>query len=623
MSGRLLVVLAAALATSACGPARPQASAKKVIVLGIDGMDPAFLERHWSALPNLDRLRRQGDFKRLGTTIPPQSPVAWSTFITGRDPAGHGIFDFVHRDPATLRPFSSMGETVESRRTLPLGPYALPLSRGEVVSFRKGAAFWQLLSGRGVNATVLRMPTNFPPVRCQCEELAGMGTPDLQGTYGTFTFFTSNPAQAAREVSGGRIVRVNAAGSEVLLPLEGPVNSLRKDRRRTSVTLVAHVDRAAGAARFDVDSARAILRPGEWSDWLRVRFPLVPGVASATGILRIYLKQLSPHLEVYVSPVNIDPAAPDVPISVPASYSRDLARHIGRFYTQGIAEDTAALRSGVFTLKDYLGQSRIVADEQMAMLRHGLDNFRGGFFFLHFLGIDQNSHMLWGRHENELLETYRMVDAAIGRVMERVPDALLVVMSDHGFAAFDRAVHLNTWLLREGFLAAKPGPEEMFASVDWSRTQAYALGLNAVYLNLRGRERNGAVAPGLQAQIALRVLSRRLRDWRDPETGAPVVSDVDSPGANLAMAPDLIIGYNPPYRSSWQSAMGAVPDQTIEYNRDAWIGDHCVAARHVPGVLLVNRPVRVADPRLADLPVTILNEFGMPRPADMHGRVVF
>ena len=467
MSGRLLVVLAAALAASGCGAARPQAASKKVIVLGIDGMDPAFLERHWSALPNLDRLRRQGDFKRLGTTTPPQSPVAWSTFITGRDPAGHGIFDFVHRDPATLRPFSSMGETLESRRTLPIGPYALPLSRGEVVGFRKGTAFWQLLSSRGVPATVLRMPTNYPPIRCQCEELAGMGTPDLEGTYGTFTFFTSDPAHAAREVSGGRIVRVDVARSDVLLPLEGPINSLRKDRRRASATIVAHTDRTA--ARFDLDGARVILRPGEWSDWLRVRFPLIPGLASATGILRIYLKQLSPHLEVYVSPVNIDPAAPDVPISVPASYSRDLARHIGRFYTQGIAEDTAALRSGVFTLKDYLAQSRIVADEQMAMLRHGLDRFHGGFFFLHFLGIDQNSHMLWGRHEDELLETYRMVDAAIGRVMERAPDALLVVMSDHGFAAFDRAVHLNTWLLREGFLAAKPGPEEMFANVDWSQ----------------------------------------------------------------------------------------------------------------------------------------------------------
>src|ERR1035437_1731393 len=145
-------------------------------------MDPGFLERHWDALPNLPALRRQGDFRRLGTTIPPQSPVAWSTFITGQDPGGHGIFDFVHRDPATMAPISSMGETVESKRRLSLGPYELPLSGGEVLNFRKGTAFWQVLTGHGIPATVLRMPTNFPPVPCQCQQLSGMGTPDMQGT---------------------------------------------------------------------------------------------------------------------------------------------------------------------------------------------------------------------------------------------------------------------------------------------------------------------------------------------------------------------------------------------------------------------------------------------------------
>ena len=325
MSGRLLVVLAAALAASGCGAARPQAASKKVIVLGIDGMDPAFLERHWSALPNLDRLRRQGDFKRLGTTTPPQSPVAWSTFITGRDPAGHGIFDFVHRDPATLRPFSSMGETLESRRTLPIGPYALPLSRGEVVSFRKGTAFWQLLSSRGVPATVLRMPTNYP-----ADPLPVRGT----GRHG---HARSRKAPTAPSPSSPATpptprARFQAAAScawtspEATCSCPSKAPSTRCARTAAAPRPPSSPTPTAPAARFDLDGARVILRPGEWSDWLRVRFPLIPGLASATGILRIYLKQLSPHLEVYVSPVNIDPAAPDVPISVPASYSRDLAR---------------------------------------------------------------------------------------------------------------------------------------------------------------------------------------------------------------------------------------------------------------------------------------------------------
>jgi hypothetical protein len=108
-------------------------------------MDPGFLERHWDALPNLAALRRQGRFSRLGTTVPPESPVAWSTFITGLDPAGHGIFDFVHRNPATMQPFSSLAETEESTHSLSIGPYALPRTAGRVRLLRQGAAFWQLL----------------------------------------------------------------------------------------------------------------------------------------------------------------------------------------------------------------------------------------------------------------------------------------------------------------------------------------------------------------------------------------------------------------------------------------------------------------------------------------------
>src|SRR5215472_16502047 len=187
----------AAFAASGCGR---HVTNKKVIVLGIDGMDPGFLERHWTSLPNLDRLRREGEFRRLGTTIPPQSPVAWSTFITGLDPGGHGIFDFVHRDPNTMAPFSSLGETVESKHSVPLGPYALPLSPGEVEFFRRGTAFWQTLADHGIPATILRMPVNYPPVHCACQELAGMGTPDMHGTYGTFTFFTDDPLEQPREM---------------------------------------------------------------------------------------------------------------------------------------------------------------------------------------------------------------------------------------------------------------------------------------------------------------------------------------------------------------------------------------------------------------------------------------
>ena len=175
----------------------------KLIILGIDGMDPQLLHRFMQSgkMPNFSRLAREGSFHTLTTSIPPQSPVAWSTVITGLDSGGHGIFDFVHRDPQTITPYSSMAEVREARKSLTLGPWVLPLESGAVKSLRRGISFWELLSQGGVPATVTRMPTNFPPVEFSGQSLAGMGTPDMQGGFGKFTYFTSDPDTKDSQVS--------------------------------------------------------------------------------------------------------------------------------------------------------------------------------------------------------------------------------------------------------------------------------------------------------------------------------------------------------------------------------------------------------------------------------------
>jgi predicted AlkP superfamily phosphohydrolase/phosphomutase len=633
MRGRALLLIASLLGGgAACRRAESHAPAKRVIVLGIDAMDPGFLERHWDALPNLERLRRAGDFKRLGTTIPPQSPVAWSTFTTGLNPGGHGIYDFVHRHPATMQPFSSMAETEPPRRTLSLGPYVIPLSSGEVHRFRQGRAFWQILGEHGVPATMLRMPNDFPPVACEGRTLSGMGTPDLRGTFGTFTLFTDDPREEQREVPGGRIVPVALQDDRASLVVEGPENTLRKDRRRSTVTLVVRRDPEHPAALFEVQDQRLILKEGEWSGWIHVRFPVLPIIKSAAGMFRLYARKLNPEFQVYVSPVNIDPAAPELPISQPSSYSRHLAEAVGPFYTQGIAEDTAALRAGVFSRDEYRAQTAEVAREHFALLERALQEMKDGLLFFHFLGIDQDSHMLWGSHEDELLTTYKRVDAEIGRVLAKALDATVLVISDHGFSRFDRAVHLNTWLWKEGFLAldnpSNAGEAEMFAHVDWSRTRAYALGLNALYLNLRGRERNGIVPPGTEADRLVDEIARRLEAFRDPANGNPVTAAVYKArevyrGQAVASAPEIVVGWAAGYRASWQTALGAVPPALVEDNKDEWRGDHCIAAHLVPGVFLSNRKSRLPDPRLEDLTVTLLAEFGVGPAPGMTGRKIF
>src|SRR5215471_1263129 len=624
-----LIILAC---LTGCSRSHVIASGKKVIVLGIDGMDPNFVEQHWSALPNLKKLSEEGEFKRLQTTMPPQSPVAWSTFITGMDPGGHGVFDFVHRDPKTLAPYSSVAQTAEGGKTISMGDYELPITSGEVVSLRKGKPFWQMLADHHVAVDVIRMPTGFPPVHCDDGfAVAGMGAPDLRGTNGEFTFFTDEASQKSRMVPGGRIVHVDLSDHSATLQIPGPENSLRKDKAPTFVTAVTHVDPQEPVARFDVGDTQVILKEGEWSDWVQARFTLIKNLETAPGMFRIYAKKLHPRFEIYITPVNIDPSDPVLPVTSPDSYSRTLAKEVGLFYTQGMAQDTAAWRQGVFDRDDYIHQSRLVSEDHLKLLHHELERFHDGFLFFHFFGIDQDSHMLWGKYDEQLLDTYKLVDQTIGWVRQLAPDATLIVMSDHGFSTFDRAIHLNTWLMKEGFLTLDDpknvGDEELFPHVDWSRTQAYAVGLNGLYLNLEGREPQGIVAPE-RADAIIQKLIEKLSVARDPDSGKPMIGGLtvtrrEFHGDMLDKAPDILVGYMPGYRGSWQTALGAVPAATAVDNAEAWRSDHCIWSKFVPGVLISNRKSAAPDPHLYDLTVSLLQTFGIEPGPGMIGHTIY
>jgi predicted AlkP superfamily phosphohydrolase/phosphomutase len=615
----LALCLSAAMLLYSCAESRGGAaqSEKRLIVLGIDGMDPGFLERHWRELPTLDRLRHEGDFRRLATTNPPQSPVAWSTFITGLNPGGHGIYDFVHRDPDTMQPVSSMSSASQGGQQLELGPYILPLTAGRVVSNRRGVPFWKMLSDSGVPVTVLRMPTDFPPVECEAHALSGMGTPDLRGSFGTFAYFTDDPKWQDRKITGGEIHTVRIENHRAVLRVPGPVNSLRRDHEPTFAEIEAFVDPGQDVARFDVAGHSLVLKRGEWSDWIPVQFSLLGPLAGIDGMFRIYVKQLHPRLGVYVSPVSIDPASPAMPISQPESYSRRLTDRIGRYYTLGMPYDTAALRHGVFTREEYREHSRQVSEQTIRLLEDAVDRFQSGVLFFHFFGVDQDSHMLWGEYEQELLETYRRVDRMLAWVQKRASDAALLVLSDHGFTSFNRAVHLNSWLRDEGLLAVDDA-----GGIDWSRTKAYAMGLNAIYVNQQFRERNGMVAAGEESEQVVERIRRKLAGYRDPKTQRAVVDRVYATG-DAESGPDLLVGYADGFRASWQTALGEVPGPVVEDNSDEWRGDHCIDPRHVPGVLLSNRKLQLPDPRLDDVTATILEVFGVGKSDAMEGRNLY
>jgi predicted AlkP superfamily phosphohydrolase/phosphomutase len=325
-----------------------------------------------------------------------------------------------------------------------------------------------------------------------------------------------------------------------------------------------------------------------------------------------------------------------------------LAKQIGEFHTQGIAEDTKALTAGVLDDKEYLEQARTVLAEHRRAFDVEFPKFQQGLFFFYFSSLDLNAHMMWrltdpshpaydaalaAQYGSSLEEFYEQIDQVLGEVMPKVDDnTTLLVLSDHGFAPYRRSFNLNTWLLNNGYVARKAGTggdsSEPFTDVDWSRTRAYSLGLNGLYLNLRGREREGIVESGAQAEALLREIRQKLLEVRDPKDGSQVITRIDLAseayqGPYARSGPDALVGYNRGYRAGWKTILGAFPADLLEDNTNAWSGDHCMDFTKVPGVLLSNRKIDVQNPALTDIAPTILSEFGIAKTKDMMGQSVF
>jgi predicted AlkP superfamily phosphohydrolase/phosphomutase len=599
-------------------------------------------------MPNFATLAQRGSFKRLTSSIPPQSPVAWSNMITGMNAGGHGLFDFIHRDPKTLALYFSASRVEAPKHSIHLGSWVIPLGSGSAEQLRRGKAFWKILDDHGIPNSVFRIPANFPPVPAKGETLSGMGTPDLRGTYGTFSFYTDDPTAVPGAVEGGQVIPVQVENSQIIAKLIGPDNSFRKGSPAATEPFSVAVDPLESVARIAVQNHEFVLREGEWSDWVKIEFQLIPFFGNVKGMCRFYLKQVHPRFQLYVSPINIDPANPALPISTPSSYSRSLSEEVGEFYTQGIAEDTKALSNGVLDDKEFLEQSRTVLAEHRRVFDLQFPKFQTGVFFFYFSSLDLNSHMLWrlidpehpaydealaSQYGSALQEFYQQMDQVLGEVLPKLDEhTTLLVLSDHGFAPYRRSFNLNTWLLNNGYLSLKsdanPDNNEPLANVDWSKTRAYGLGLNGLYLNMHAREREGIVTPGAEADSLLKEIRQKLLAVRDPKNNLPVITRVDFAtdayqGPYAHDGPDALVGYNRGYRAGWKTILGAFPPEVLEDNTNAWSGDHCMDYTLVPGVLLSNRNIAAETPALTDIAPTILAEFGIAKQKNMMGQSVF
>ncbi len=635
-----------------------RSAGKKVIIIGIDGMDPRLSERMMKQglLPNLEKLRAGGGFSPLGTSTPPQSPVAWANFINGAGPGNHGIFDFIHRHPQEqCAPFYSAAETIPGEGSFDIGNHKIQLDfwpfnhrPAETVLRRQGVPFWDYLDAAGVPSTFYDIPSNYPASpshhghhRC----ISGMGTPDMLGTYGTYQHFAENGPAEPFDEGGGRRSRLTFDGDTAVARIIGPEDSLLKKPRPIAIDILVHRDREADAAVLEFQDRKIVLKAGQWSRWTKIDFTLstpsfIPSQA-VSGICRFYLQQVAPNFRLYVSPINMDPRAPAQKISEPPSFVQEVSGRLGPFATTGFQEDYKARTNGVFGDDEFARQAGMVLEERLALLDYALENYEDGLLFFYFSSSDLQSHMFWWdsddphpirtdseakKYFGHVHRLYQKLDAVVGDLIDRYGrQATLIVMSDHGFANFGRQFNVNSWLRAWGYL----GPPEctsIMTDADWSQTVAYGLGVNGLYLNMKGRERDGIVEPGEQREALLAELIERLQAVTDTN-GQSVIrgvhrSDQIYQGNATALAPDLIIGYRRGYRASWATTLGELSTEFLLDNDLAWSADHCADALEVPGVLFCNRTVHGDSPSLVDLAPSILAEFNLPAPPQMVGKNV-
>jgi len=607
-----------------------RARVKRVVILGLDGMSPRLADQYMAQglMPNLAKLAKLGCFKRLGTTLPPLSPVAWSSFLTGVNPGKHNIFDFLTRDKRNYLPSLS----------------SVQISGGKKPSIRllrKSTPFWNVLGDHGIFSSILRVPITFPPEKFRGVLLSAMCVPDLRGSQGTFSFYSSS-SNGHQEHTGGEQIRVKVNSRRVDSHLVGPdieING-QKHTLRAPFTVTLNGN---GSAHLKVGDEARTLSLQQYTDWVPVTFN--GGFRRKVhGICQFLLLGTEPEFQLYVTPIQIDPGQPAFPIAHPTVFSMYLAKKQGPFATLGLAEDTWALNEKILEDPDFLHQCLEADEEREKMFLDSLDKVRRGLCVCVFDGTDRIQHMFWRyidprhpardgqgtRQERTAIEDlYKRMDRLVGETMRRCddPDTVLMVVSDHGFSSFRRGIDLNRWLIENGYMKLKPDADiskKYLASVDMSQTRAFALGLAGIYLNVKGREAQGIVEPE-QADALREEIAAKLTGLRDPESGDVAINVAYDTrklyrGPYKEEAPDLIPGYNEGYRVAWETAVGQLTDRVFHDNKKAWSGDHCLDPKVVPGVLFCNRRIDSDRPRLMDLGPTTLNLFGVDVPDHMDGQ---
>jgi predicted AlkP superfamily phosphohydrolase/phosphomutase len=556
----------------------------KTLILGFDSFDPTIFEElaGKNQLPNLEKFGGQGGYSKLEVSSPPQTEVSWTSIATGVDPGGHGIFDFVHRDPATYAPYVSilpMRKSAVGEQFLP--PYT-------------AKTFFEEAAAMGYPATALWWPAMFPArPALPVNTLPGLGTPDIRGQLGVGTLLTSEEQSLQKTT----VIRLTGAGKDCFAAiLPGPQTPGRDGPQTISLPIKIDVIDKKNA-RITIDNQQVGVQLGEWSDIVELRFKA--GILfNIYAITRCIAVSLQDTVRIYVLPLQIHPLHSTWHYSSSNSFAKKLWKEVGPYLTLGWPQDTTGLEEGCITDDQFLDLCQKIFERRIQILHYLMKDFREGVLASIFDDLDRVQHMFFHNRMDVVQEWYRRLDRFVGEISARVESwsgkYRYLVLSDHGFAEFRKKVHVNRWLLENGFLFMNNGGNDL-RGVNWSKTVAYAVGLNSIYLNIRGREGEGNV-PADEVENLLNQLKGRLLDWKD-DGQTPIIQKIrlkheTYSGPYTRFGPDLVVGYAAGYRASAETGLGKVPTLSLELNTDHWGADHCMDSDTVPGVIFANRDLR-------------------------------
>ncbi|MFH2021243.1 MAG: alkaline phosphatase family protein [archaeon] len=597
-----------------------QAPYDKVLIIGIDAMDPkmsATLMKQ-GILPNFKKLSELGTFGELASTYPPETPVSWTTIATGKNPGKHGIFDFIDRDTNDYMPRLSITKQIGN------------LFGKKYISSIKTIPFWDITSSGGIPTSVLRWPVTFPPGNIKGNMLSGLGTPDIKGFLSGSTFYTTDKDARPPEKSSNKLKIVENIDGSIITYVEGPAMQKQNQLENLKSKMLIEYD-GNNTVTIVVDDIRYDIKENEWSSWIRFGFD--SGMFSKVhGIGKAYLKSVDPFM-MYLTAINIDPSDPLVKISYPTAYSKELTDSVGLFATLGMPEETDGFEEGYIDTDAYMDYIQSLEIEKESIFWKEFEKFNSSdkaVFAFVFDASDRLQHVIQTKDKElsdhaEIVSYYIQKDKLLGKILDKIDNStLLLVVSDHGFSHFDQEVGLNNWLVENGFMTTNKnlkqiGESPLFREVDWSKTKAYSLGFTSIFVNEKGRESKGIVED--KKQVVNDIVSdlMKLKDHSGKSVFNGVYKKEDIYQGEYAKdAPDIVVGYNPGFRTAWQSAIGGFAPAVITDNDKKWRGDHLIDPKFVPGVLFSNAKLK-ENASGEDVAPTILAAIGIEPLSDMDG----